>query len=131
MNKNISFMTVVALIAVSWLLVGCGITPKPFDYEPVSEMSKSPGVLTGESGEYTIYDSKQQKTDTRSYSGTITPANSEEFRRFQQWQQEKEEFEAFQEWKRSNQGSEAYDEFLDWKRWQSFKRWQESQPKSD
>ena len=120
-----------AILPALIFLSGCGIQPKPFDYEPVSEMRKEPGILTGESGEYTVYDSKKRRAETTPPSGTIAPADSEEFRRFQEWQQEKEEFEAFQEWKRSNQGAEEYDEFLDWKRWQSFKRWQESQPKSD
>lgn len=128
----------IVILSVALLAVGCGIKPKPFKYESANEIPKGPGLLTGESGEYTLYDSNKRKADkqqaaeagTTSTSEALTPADSEEFRRFQQWQKEKEEFEEFQEWKRSNEGREAYDEFLEWKRWQSFKRWQESQSNS-
>lgn len=128
----------ILMLTVSMLAIGCGgMKPKPFEYESANEIPSGPGLLTGKSGEYTVYDSNKRKTDQQPPAGaaptseTLSPADSEEFRRFQQWQQEKEEFEEFQEWKRSSEGREAYDEFLEWKRWQSFKRWQESQSKSE
>lgn len=137
--KRVTSILAIITIATTALLLGCGIKPKPFEYEPVTEMKNEPGVFSGDSGEWTIRvpvgesaaEKPQPAAETRPPASEIAPADMEEFRRFQQWKQDKQEFEAFQEWKRSYEGSREYDEFLEWKRWQSFRRWQEAQPKSD
>ncbi|MGD8883845.1 MAG: hypothetical protein PVI82_18235, partial [Desulfobacterales bacterium] len=42
------------------ILMGCGAKGKPYDYQPTAdEMKEGPGLLTGEEGEFAIYDSKK------------------------------------------------------------------------
>ena len=55
--KPLSRMTVLIFLAIIALL---GCNAKPYDYQPTAgEMKPGPGVLTGEDGELTIYDSKR------------------------------------------------------------------------
>jgi len=133
MQRTTSILAAVILLFAAALPSGCAIKPKPFEYEPVTEMKKEPGVFSGESGDWTLRAPAGGPAAARPQPAgeQLSPSDSEEFRRFQQWQQEKREFEAFQEWKRSPAGASEYEEFLEWQRWQAFKRWQESQPKTD
>ena len=129
MQRATSILAAVMLLFAAALPFGCAIKPKPFEYEPVTEMKKEPGVFSGESGDWTLRAPAGGPAAARPQPAgeQLSPSDSEEFRRFQQWQQEKREFEAFQEWKRSPAGASEYEEFLEWQRWQAFKRWQESQ----
>ena len=137
-------MISLALVA----LLGCNA--KPFDYKPTAgEMKEGPGVLTGESGELTVYDSKKggffpresetkdagasgEKTaQTTEAAGTATaaPAGSQgnasefqEFQEFQQWQKEKAQFREYQQWKKSTAGSAEFKEFQEYQQWQKSAR---------
>ncbi len=136
----------VCIVSIALLaLPGCG--GKPFVYNPPSEIPEGPGVLSGEDGEFTIYDSKSdkggkkskataetdvpaaEKTDAAVAAGDKMPDSKEylEFQEFQEWKKDKREFKEFQEWKKSKQGAKEYQEFLEWKKWKEFKKWQENQ----
>jgi len=141
----------VCIVSIAPLaLSGCG--GKPFVYNPPSEIPEGPGVLSGEDGEFTLYDSKSKKGGKRSKAtaeagapvaetsgtektggavaaGEIIPDSKEyrEFQDFQEWKKDKSEFKDFQEWKKSKQGAKEYQEFQEWKKWKEFKKWQENQ----
>ena len=52
-----SWMTLLISLALVAIL---GCNAKPYDYQPTAgEMKQGPGLLTGEDGELTIYDSKK------------------------------------------------------------------------
>jgi len=144
-------MIAVCIVSIALLaLSGCG--GKPFDYNPPSEIPEGPGVLSGEDGEFTLYDSKSDKRGKKSKAaaeadvpaaeksgaektgapvaaGEKMPDSKEylEFQEFQEWKKDKREFKEFQEWKKSKQGAKEYQEFLEWKKWKEFKKWQENQ----
>ena len=135
----------IVLVAAAAVLAACGA--KPLDYTPVSEIPEGPGVLTGEEGEYTIFDSKTRDTQKEpaakptAGSGPAEPSDSaagtagqahdaREFEEFQRWTKDKQDFEEFQRWKKSEQGSKEYQEFLEWQKWREYKKWQERQPPS-
>ena len=140
--KPASWMTLLICLAIM-ALVGCNA--KPFDYQPTAgEMKEGPGVLTGEDGELTIYDSKKggafpkesdataaetsgEKTAQATAASETTaaaaagsqgqPGDFQEFQEFQQWQQEKEQFHQYQQWKKSTAGSADYQEFQEYQQW--------------
>ncbi len=111
-------------------LIGCA-GGKSYDYQPTAgEMKPGPGVLTGESGELTVYDSKKggifpkAESAAASTSAGESPTGSadqakdfQEFQEFQQWKKEKQEFHEYQEWKKSAQGSTDFQEFQEYLEW--------------
>lgn len=130
------WMTLLISLALAAIL---GCNAKPFDYQPTAgEMKEGPGVLTGEDGELTIYDSKRggafpKESDATAAetSGEKTaqapaaaaggsqakPGEFQEFQEFQQWQQEKEQFHQYQQWKKSTAGSADFKEFQEYQQW--------------
>lgn len=98
-------------------LVGCGT---PFDYQPVNEIPKGPGMFTKDGG-LTIYSDnkeKQQAPATKSASS----AAPEDFREFHDYQE-------FQRWKTSAKDSPEYREFQDWREWKAYRNWKGQQSK--
>jgi hypothetical protein len=129
--KRKSIPTTILLAVGAALLIAC-TSPKPFTYHSGTDIPEGPGVLTGKSGAFTIYDSNKKAPaaeQAKDVNGG-TPADQQAFRQFQQWQKERKDFEAFQQWKKSRQGNAEYQEFQDWQRWQEYKKWQESQSQS-
>lgn len=131
-------MPMLAAVAGLMLIMGCA-KAKPFDYQKVGEIPEGPGLFTKEKGKFTLYDSNKKpvKPEEPAQSASA-PANApedpdagEEFRRFQEWKQEREDFAAYQEWKRSHKGSKEYQEFEEWKRWREYKRWNDEQKNSN
>jgi hypothetical protein len=142
---NFLFLLAMTTAIVFFALVGCHA--KPFDYEPTAgEMKAGPGVLTGDSGELTIYDSKKggllpkesaadsaETTDgetvdasvetavaTETQTGVetaVTAEEAKEFQEFQQWKKEKEQFHNYQQWKKSDKGSVEFQEFQEYQEW--------------
>ena len=138
---NSIILLTLAVGLVLFALVGCHA--EPYDYEPTAgEMKAGPGLLTGESGELTIYDSKKggllpkESAETSSektagasaeataaagtQAGTEPAVNSEEareFQEFQQWKKEKEQFHNYQQWKKSDKGSAEFKEFQEYQKW--------------
>ena len=122
-------------------LVGCHA--EPYDYEPTAgEMKAGPGILTGESGELTLYDSKKggllpkESAETASEKSTdaaagttvaagaqagtepaVTAEEAKEFQQFQQWKKEKEQFHDYQQWKKSDKGTAEFKEFQEYQEW--------------
>ena len=141
MKKRLLF-TMLTGIAGLILIMGCAKV-KPFDYHPDTEIPKGPGLFTKEKGEFTVYDSnkkrevaaesdqKTEKTVSDQPEPAPTSEEGESFHQFQEWKKDQEDFAAFQEWKRSQKGSQDYQEFLEWKRWQEYKRWNDEQKKSN
>ena len=136
------------LLAASLLIFALGgCNAKPYDYEPTAgEMKAGPGVLTGDSGELIIYDSKKgglllkesaantgetssEKTTDPSAETTaaagiqtgtepaVTPEEAREFQQFQQWKKEKDQFHEYQQWKKSDKGSAEFKEFQEYREW--------------
>ena len=127
-------------------LLGCA-GAKPAEYQNTAdEMKQGPGVLTGESGELTIYDSKgggllpairkgNQKeateisaqapeSETKPASEPATDSSTQarefqEFQEFQQWKNEKQEFREYQKWKKSAGDSADFKEFQEYRKWKN------------
>ncbi len=138
--KTIDWMVLAAGL-VLFALVGCHA--KPYDYEPTAgEMKAGPGVLTGESGELTIYDSKKGgllpkesgetssekttavPTEATAAAGTqadtipaVTAEEARDFQEFQQWKKGKDQFHDYQQWKKSDKGAAEYKEFQEYQEW--------------
>jgi hypothetical protein len=130
------------VIAVVVLLLGCASPPKPFTYQPNTEIKEGPGLFSGEKGEIVLYDSKQKGRASNApadpeadhaVNDQTAPAggpDEEEFRQFRQWQQEQQELERFKEWKNSPQGQKELEEFRQWQRWQEYQKWRQSHPEA-
>ena len=150
-NKSTFWILLWIGLAAS-LLMGCGTSGKPAEYEQTAgEMKAGPGVFTGEEGEFTIYDSKkggpfwehqkeqtgeaskQAGKETQTVAGQtskeaqVTSEEAQEFQEFQEWKKEQQSFKEFQEWKKSAEGSAEYREFLEWKEWKSYQEWKKQQ----
>ncbi len=117
------------------LIVLAGCAGQPFEPDTVGEIPSGPGVLSGEDGEFTIYDSeggvfgkKKNKKDSETAEDN---AEAEEFQEFQQWKKEAKEFRKFQEWKKTSRDSDEYREFLEWRKWKKYKEWEKSQQGSE
>jgi len=131
-------MIVVCIVSIALLaLPGCG--GKSFDYNPPSEIPEGPGALSGEDGEFTIYDSKSDKGGKKSKAAAEADVPAAEKSGAEETgatvftgekmpdSKEYLEFQEFQEWKKSKQGAKEYQEFQEWKKWKEFKKWQENQ----
>jgi hypothetical protein len=118
------------------ILIGCGAKGRPSEFEQTAgEMKEGPGVLTGEEGEFTLFDSKkggpfwkqsEQKSEEASgQASKEAPAGSE--RPFKPGQvaagdtsgeaqvtpEAAREFREFQEWKKEQK---EFEEFQEWKK---------------
>ena len=122
--------------AMLLVLAGCA-APEPYDYQPTAgEMKQGPGVLTGDSGELTLYNSQtggllpqegeaaeKDKIEAVAQSAESTKDSSaqaqdfKEFQEFQQWKNEKQEFREYQEWKKSDKNSAEFKEFQEYQKW--------------
>jgi hypothetical protein len=106
------------LVLLMISVVGCG---KPFDYQPVSEIPKGPGIFSDKGGGFTLYSNdkeKQQAPTTKSASS----AAPEDFREFQDYQE-------FQRWKATAKDNPEYREFQDWREWKAYRAWKGQQSK--
>jgi len=133
----------IALLICLTIMALIGCNAKPYDYQPTAgEMKQGPGVLTGEDGELTIYDSQKggafpkdsdaqeaeavgEKTaPTTTAAGTAVAGSQgkadefQEFQEYQQWKKEKEQFHQYQQWKQSTAGSADFKEFQEYQQWQ-------------
>ena len=115
--------------AAFFLLAGCA--GQPLDVDRPGEIQSGPGILSGEDGEFTVYDSEGgllgKKKKKKASETTGDTAEAEEFQEFQQWKKEAQEFREFQEWKKSSRNSDEYREFLEWRKWKKYKEWEKSQ----
>ena len=138
MKTKTTIMVAVCLLSIALLtLPGCG--GKPFVYYPPSEIPEGPGVLSGEDGEFTLYDSKSDKGGKKSKAAVEAGASAAEISGADKTDaavaagkkmpdnKEYLEFQEFQEWKTSKQGAKEYQEFQEWKKWKEFKKWQQNQ----
>lgn len=149
---KLSLSGILWVVVIALGLTGCGSEGKPYDYKPTAgEMKEGPGVFTGESGEFTVYDSKkggvfwkqsqEQQPGTAGASGTETPASSAESGTNPPvanveaaegspiTPEEAREYQEFQEWKNEKR---AFQEFQEWKKsaagsaeYKEFREWQE------
>ena len=135
MKTKTIIMVAVCLLSIALLtLPGCG--GKPFVYNPPSEIPEGPGVLSGEDGEFTLYDSKSNKRGKKSKAAAETDVPAAEKSGAEKTgatvaagekMPDSKEYLEFQEWKKSKLGAKEYQEFLEWKKWKEFKKWQENQ----
>ncbi len=132
-SKNWKFLVLGVVLTAA---VGCA-DGKAYDYQPTAgEMKPGPGAFTGESGELTVYDSKEgglfpKEGDQKSEMAAATAAQADksskdsseaaqdfqDFQEFQQWKNEKQEFREYQEWKKSAKGSADFKEFKEYQKW--------------
>lgn len=153
MHYEKSTLWTLLLIALAIaLLTGCGAKGQPAEFEQTAgEMKEGPGLLTGEEGEFTLYDSKkggpfwknnQEKAgqaskgtgkDAQAASGkpseTTPMAAGQTSGEVQVTPEEAKEFQEFQEWKKEQQ---SFQEFQKWKKsakgkaeYQEFLEWKE------
>jgi len=61
--KTNKFIVVVTLLAAV-LSIGCGTTPEPFTYEDERDLKKGPGLFSGKTGEFEIYNSQDKKKES-------------------------------------------------------------------
>ena len=112
------------------LIVLAGCSGKPFTPDTPGEIPSGPGVLSGEDGEFTIYDSESglfgKKKKKKGSETAGDDAEAKEFQEFQQWKKEAQEFREFQEWKKTSPDSDEYREFLEWRKWKKYKEWEKS-----
>lgn len=148
-KSNMIGLLCIAVIVAG--LMGCGGKGESFEYKDISEIPEGPGLLSGEDGEFTVYDSKkggafwkQAKTEspeaaaaskpadakTPAVTGeaaetkpAITPEEAKEYQEFQEWKKEQKAFREFQQWKRSNTGSAEYQEFREWQEFKTYQEW--------
>lgn len=138
----------VAIVAAG--LMGCGAKGESFEYREISEIPEGPGLLTGDDGEFTVYDSKKggpawKQAQTESPEATagsepsgakapavagaaeakpvISPEEAKEYQEFQEWKKEQKAFQEFQEWKNSSAGSAEYQEFREWQEFKTYQEW--------
>lgn len=134
--KKKSRFRVVLLFSALALLVGCSTAPKPFTYEPNTEIKEGPGLFTGQKGEFVLFSSPPKTAEgsvpaaPTARDTDIAPSATEEaeFRQFQEWKKEQQELEQFKSWKQSPQGQKEYQEFQEWKRWKEYQKWREAHP---
>lgn len=146
-SKLLGLLCVVVIAAG---LMGCGGKGETFEYHDISEIPEGPGLLTGDDGEFTVYDSKkggpvwkQAQTESPEApagsepSGTkapavtgaaetksaISPEEAQEYQEFQEWKKEQKAFQEFQEWKKSSTGSAEYQEFREWQEFKTYQEW--------
>lgn len=98
------FLTVV-------LLTGC--VGQPTEYHSQRETPEGPGMLSGEEGEWVLFDEQRHQRNGDTSSGGLL-SDEAEFREYQKWREQARE-------------SGEYEEFRDWLRWREYRRWQDSQ----
>ena len=123
------------------MLFGCG--GKSFEYHSGNEIPEGPGVISGEDGEFTVYDSnaaskkKDPAAKAKAGPGDVEPSTvtgtaaapavqteeASEYQEFQQWKKDQAAYEEFQQWKQSEKGSQEYREFQEWQKWREYKKW--------
>jgi hypothetical protein len=136
MNKHLLSTTTLFFLFALLGIAGCG--GQPFNYHSDNEIPEGPGVFSKEKGAFTVYSSNsgqgESTVKTKEAAATDTEAalpaskaasEKTEFEAFQEWKQEQAEFNEFKAWKQSQDGAEEYAEFLEWKRWQEYRRWQD------
>lgn len=138
------------VIVIAAGLLGCGAKGESFEYQDISEIPEGPGLLTGEEGAFSVYDSKKgggfwkqaqtESAEAKAGSETsgakapavtgaaatkpaITPEEAREYQEFQEWKKEKQAFQEFQEWKKSSAGSAEYQEFREWQEFKTYQEW--------
>jgi hypothetical protein len=106
-------------------------------------------LLTGDEGEFKLYDSKKagpfwkhqpEKSEEASKEGdkeaqaasgkpseTTPVAADQTSTEVQATPEEAKKFQEFQEWKKSAAGKAEYQEFLEWKEWKAYQKWKKQQ----
>ena len=129
-NRLAISRTSILLIGLA-LMVLTGCAGQPLEYDKVDDIPSGPGLLSGEDGEFTLYDSKGglfgKKNKNESPETAEDSAQAREYQEFQEWKKERKEFKEFQEWKKAMRDSEEYREFLEWRKWKKYKEWEKRQ----
>jgi hypothetical protein len=132
------FNRFLGIFLIAAILIGCGAKPGEFR-QTAGEMKEGPGVLSGEEGEFAVYDSKrggpfwkhskenaeEAAKEESEAAGRETPATSDkpsETTQVAAGQTSKEsdvspeaarEFQQFQEWKKEQK---EFQQFQEWKK---------------
>ena len=107
-------------VLLGWILasmmVGCG--GKSFEYHSGNEIPEGPGVLSGEDGEFTVYDSKKAAKDKEASAESKSGPQAAEV-----------PAGAGAAAAAAGQTDEAreYQEVQQWQQWREYKKWQERQ----
>lgn len=106
------------LLSLSLLNSGCSTVPaQDSDFALHGEEPAGPGVFSGESGKFVFFKDDAESTETS--EGAEQPDLSAS-----DW----EEFAAFKRWLKARETQDqSYQEFLQWRRFEAYKTWQNSQ----
>ncbi len=106
------------LLLLSAVIAGCATAPaQESDFALHGEEPAGPGVFSGESGKFIFF--KDDAEPARASEGAAQPDLSAK-----DW----EEFAAFKRWLKAREAQDqSYQEFLQWRRFEAYKSWQNSQ----
>ncbi len=126
------------LLLLLFLIQLTGCAGKSFDYQPVDEIPKGPGVFSDQDEGFVIYDSKKHnatnnsresqratdqqssvKSDKRDVDEDKVP-DYKEFKEYREWK----------EWQKSKKGSDEFKEFQEWREWKSYQEWKKKSGES-
>jgi hypothetical protein len=114
---------------VLFLLAGCA--GKSFDYHPVHEIPKGPGLFSDEEDGKVVYDSKKSKVEessresqratdqqsaVKSDKSGVDEEKAPDYKEFQEYQE-------WKEWQKSKKDSDEFKEFQEWREWKSYQEW--------
>ena len=111
------------LLLSSILLSACATSPpQDSDFVVYGEEPEGPGLFSGDAGETVLFgDSGESSANISGESTGIIPAT-------ELTPDNKEEFAAFKHWLKARQAQDAnYQEFLQWRQFQAYKKWEDSQ----
>ncbi len=137
MQKQYRFMfSILAVTIAAFFITACG--GRSFDYHPIHEIPKGPGILTDDSDGAVVYDSKnkgvlqtvgkEKKADTSHGSGETIADEAKGLDRNESDFKEFNEYQRWKKWKEEAKNKGDYQEFLEWREWKSYQKWKEQHP---
>ncbi len=116
------------LLLLLFLIQLTGCAGKSFDYQPVDEIPKGPGVFSDqdpvdeipkEPGVFSDQDEGFVKSDKRC-------AGEEKVLYYKEFQ----EYRGWKKWQRTKTGSDEFKEFQEWSEWKSYQEWKKKSESS-
>ncbi len=108
------------LLLLSALIAGCATVPaQESDFALHGEEPGGAGVFSGESGKFVFFKDSAESAETgeSATQPDLSASDWEEFAAFRRWLEAREEQD------------QSYQEFLQWRRFEAYKAWQNSHDK--
>ncbi len=109
------------LLLLLFLIQLTGCAGKSFNYQPVDEIPKEPGVFSDQDEGFVKSDKRCAGEEKVLYYKEF-----QEYRGWKKWQRTKtgsDEFKEFLEWQKSKRDSDEFKEFQEWSEWKSYQEW--------